>query len=135
MAEDQTEKNRKIRDALREHLHSFAREAQKHGVMYSGFAFNFDENFLMHFGNVDLESPEDLISLHFTLSAIQTDLQLKGGTEMGTFDPQSPEPSFSPQSLADKLALEVSMLPSDMVPESTRDIARQYISARMPGKV
>lgn len=103
-------------------------------LCFSGFLFDFDESFLMYYGNVVFEKPEELVYLHHFLAAMQVNLEGMGLFHRDILNPGAVTNAVSPASKsvesADKLAQEVAMLPDDIIPQRLRDLAAQYFSSR-----
>ena len=117
---------------MRGPLRKLAQECEKQGMMYSGFIFNLDDQFLMHFTNVQFEGPEDIVALQYSLSALQAQIASRGGLEIGSFFAFEDSPSGPPA--ADKMALEILSAPEGTVPEHIVKFAKEHISDKIGKK-
>jgi hypothetical protein len=131
---------------LRPHWEQLVRAAHAKGLLVSGFIWgdpvpeantDGDNPYLVRFGNLSVEDPQTMFSIHYQLAVMAVKLELAGKSEYcltpADASAASPSPKVaSPLDIADKLAVMLIATPFGDLPREVLDLLDQYLQVRRP---
>ena len=129
-----TPEQQAIVDKLWPHITRMLREINNagDGLCFTGFLYGGEEGhpMLVHISNIKERGPE-LIAIHYTLAKMAMTLEGNRGASTRLELDSAPDP-FTPEEVADKLAIRLMQVGFNVMDEETGELLQQYLEARKP---
>lgn len=122
-----TDEQKRVQEKVLPILAEFSRKIREAGVQATALIFDPETDFVMRGGTVPHRGME-LVRLHQYLTMACAILERQGDFEQTSVD-SAPQVSNADE-IADKLALSILAIPTDMVPTPILEMAQEYARAR-----